>query len=224
MPRTARASVGGLCYHVINRGNAGREVFFKDGDYQAFLKAMGHASVEIAMPVLAYCLLPNHFHLVVWPREDGDLSRWMHWLLNAHVRRYHQHHGSSGHLWQGRYRAFPIEHDEHLLKVLRYVERNAVRARLVRQAQRWPWGSARYWAEPEGRPVYLAEGPVPRPPGWLEWVNRPLTTAELEAVRRSVQRGAPYGSPAWCEKTARRLGLEFTLRPRGRPRKVERAD
>jgi putative transposase len=224
MPRTARAAVGGICYHVINRGNARREVFLKEGDYEAFLKAMGHACVEIDMPVLAYCLLPNHFHLVLWPTEDGDLGRWMHWLLNAHVRRYHQHYQTSGHIWQGRYRAFPIEDDDHLLTVLRYVERNPVRAKLARQAERWPWGSARYAAETEGRPAYLSEGPVPRPRQWLQWVNQALTPAELELLRRSVNRGTPYGSPAWCERTARRLGLESTLRPRGRPRKAQEKD
>ena len=74
MPRTARASVGGVCYHVINRGNDRREVFLKDGDFQAFLKAIGHACIEIPMPVLGFCLMPNHFHLAVLPKSDGDLS------------------------------------------------------------------------------------------------------------------------------------------------------
>jgi REP-associated tyrosine transposase len=105
MPRTARASVGGLCYHVLNRGNARRDVFHKAGDYQAFLKAMADAGREVPMRVLAYCLMPNHFHLVLWPFGDGDLSRWMHWLMTAHVRRYHQHYHSSGHVWQGRFKA-----------------------------------------------------------------------------------------------------------------------
>ena len=78
LPRAPRASVGGICYHVMNRGNGRRAVFRNDGDYQAFLKAIGHACIEIPMPVLGFRLLPNHFHLVVWPKEDGDLSRWMH--------------------------------------------------------------------------------------------------------------------------------------------------
>jgi putative transposase len=137
MPRTARASVGGICYHVLNRGNGRQQVFFKDGDYAAFLKALTHACEQIPMRVLAYCLMPNHFHLVRWPREDGDLSAWMHWLANAHVRRYHQHYKGSGHLWQGRFKAFPIEQDEHLLTVIRYVERNPLRAALVESVEQW---------------------------------------------------------------------------------------
>jgi putative transposase len=219
MPRTARASVGGVCYHVINRGNDRREVFLKDEDYEAFLKAIGHASVEIPMPVLGFCLMPNHFHLAVLPKDDGDLSRWMHWLLNTHVRRYHKHYGGSGHIWQGRFKAFPIQEDEHLLTVLRYIERNPVRAKLVRRAERWHWSSARYWEAEEGRPSYLAAGPVARPRKWLDWVNQAVTVGELESIRRCVNRGTPYGSAPWMAATAERLGLEFTLRSRGRPRK-----
>ena len=219
MPRTARASVGGICYHVINRGNARRDVFLKDGDFQAFLKAIGHACIEIPMPVLGFCLMSNHFHLVVQPKDDGDLSRWMHWVLNTHVRRYHKHYHSSGHVWQGRFKAFPIEEDEHLLSVLRYAERNPLRAGLVRRAEQWRWSSARYWQEEEGRPSYLVAGPVKRPRHWLEWVNQPLTLKELAAIRHSVTRGTPYGGSAWVEHTAQRLGLESTLRPRGRPPK-----
>jgi len=221
MPRLARASVGGVCYHLLNRGNAGREVFAKDDDYLAFLKAIGHACVEVPMRVLGYCLMPNHFHLVAWPRHDGELSLWMHWLLNAHVRRYHKHHQSSGHLWQGRFKAFPIGEDEHLLTVLRYVERNPVRAGLVKKAENWKWSSAGLWTNEAARPGYLVAGPVERPQSWLPWVNRALTVAELEVLRRCVNRGTPYGNLRWAEKVAARLGIQATLRPRGRPRKVE---
>ena len=219
MPRAARASAGGVCYHVINRGNGRRQVFHKEGDYQAFLKALAHACIEIPMPVLGFCLMPNHFHLVVLPHEDGDLSRWMHWVQNTQVRRYHQHYHSSGHIWQGRFRAFPIQEDEHLLTVLRYVERNPVRANLVTRAEQWRWSSACCWPEPARRPSYLATGPVPRPQAWLEWVNQPLTAAELEALRRCVNRGTPFGSSGWVLQAAQRLHLESSLRPRGRPRK-----
>src|SRR5438128_1777621 len=181
MPRTARASVGGICYHVLNRGNDRREVFRKEGDYEAFLKALAHASIEIPMRVLALCLMPNHFHLVVWPKEDGELSRWMHWLLNTHVRRYHKHYHSSGHIWQGRFKAFPIQQDEHLLAVLRYVERNPLGPGLAKRAEQWRWSSARCWQDAALRPSYLQAGPVARPRNWLAWVHEP---------------GAPYLLPA----------------------------
>ena len=221
MPRTARASRGGYCYHVINRGTGRAQVFHKDGDYQAFVKLIGDACERLPMRVLGYCLMPNHFHLVLWPHKNGDLSRWMQWLLTAHVRRYHQHYHSSGHVWQGRFKAFPIEEDEHLLTVLRYIERNALRAELVRRAEAWRWSSLPLW-QAEDRPAYLDVGPVRRPKTWIDYVNTPLTDAELARLRRSVERGTPFGSADWTERTAKRLGLEASLRPRGRPRRVEK--
>jgi len=209
-----------MCYHVLNRGNGCAEVFHKDDDYSAFLKLLCQADERVPMRLLAYCLMPNHFHLVVWTLEDGDLGRWMQWLLTSHVRRYHRHYHSSGHVWQGRFKAFPIEEDEHLLRVMRYVERNTVRAKTIpiRRASRWPWSSIGDPPKDVQRPM-LHPGPVPRGDDWLRWVNAPQTEAELEALRECVSRGRPFGSESWQDQTAQRLGLEFSLRPRGRPRK-----
>jgi len=220
MPRTARAAVGGMCYHVLNRGNARAEVFHKEGDYAAFLKLLKEAGERVTMRLLAFCLMPNHFHLVLWPRGYDDLGRYMQWLSTSHVRRYHRHYGSSGHVWQGRYKAFPIQEDEHLLTVMRYVERNPVRAKTIpiRKAERWPWSSVGTPPRGVDKPP-LDAGAVPRGRDWLTWVNQPLTEEELSAVRESVVRGSPYGAKAWRQRTARRLGREFTLRPRGRPKK-----
>jgi putative transposase len=202
---------------VINRGNARGEVFHKDEDYAAFVGLLEQACERLPMRVLAYCVMPNHFHLVLWPHGDGDLSRWMQWLLTAHVRRYHRHYQGSGHVWQGRFKAFPIQQDEHLLTVLRYVERNPLRANLVARAQEWAWSSASQWGKQE-LPAYLHVGPVRYEGNWLMWVNRAQSDAEEAALRRCVARGTPYGGPAWQRLIARRLGLESSLRPRGRPR------
>jgi putative transposase len=220
MPRGARDALGGYCYHVLNRGNGRRTVFHKEGDFAAFLKLLREAGERLDVRLLAYCLLSNHFHLLLWPRQDGDLSAFMMWLTTAHVRRYHQHYHSSGHVWQGRFRSFPIQEDDHLLTVLRYIERNPVRAGLVARAQDWLWSSAA--PQRPGLPA-LAVGPVPRPADWLSYVNAPPTEAELEALRDCVRRRRPYGDEAWSLRTAREMGLEASLRPRGRPRK-ERAE
>lgn len=219
MPRTARASVGGYCYHIINRGNARAEVFHRDGDYHAFIELLRQASDRIPMRILAYCLMPNHFHLALWPHHDGDLSRWMQWLLTAHVRRYHTYHESNGHVWQGRFKAFPIEQDAHLLTVLRYVEQNPVRANLVPCAEDWRWSSARAWREPVRGPRVVA-GPVVRPQPWLDWVNEPMEETDVQRIRQSVHRGAPFGSGAWVALTAALFGLGASLRPIGRPQKL----
>jgi putative transposase len=219
MPRPKRATPGGYCYHVMNRGNARQEVFHKPADYAAFVRLFDAGQARCPMRVLAYCLMPNHFHLVLWPRQEGDLSRWMQWLLTTHVRRYHEHHHSSGHVWQGRFKAFPIEKDDHLLTVLRYVERNPLRAGLVSSVDGWPWSSLAIFPQAE-RPAWYSDGPVPRGRNWLAHVAQPQTDVELLALRRCVNRGSPFGTEAWQSRTVANLHLESTLRPRGRPRRI----
>ena len=218
MPRTARASAADYCYHVLNRGNGRSEVFHKVSDYAAFLDMVAAACARLPMRVLGYCVMPNHFHLVIRPRGDGDLGRWMQWLLTTHVRRYRRHYGSSGHVWQGRFKAFPCQDDDHLLTVLRYVERNALRAGLVTRAEDWPHGSLRAARAPVA--VELEPGPIPRDAAWIARVNLPMSEAELAAMRHCVARGTPYGSIIWTTLTAETLGLESSLRPRGRPKKI----
>jgi putative transposase len=201
----------------MNRGNGRRTVFHKDGDFDAFRKLLGEAAARTDMRLLAYCLMPNHFHLTLWPRRDGDLSDYMMWLLTAHVRHYHQHYHSSGHVWQGRFRAFPIEEDDHLLTALRYIERNPVRAGVVASAQDWLWSSA---APATALQPIIDPGPVIRPEHRLDQVNVPQTEAEVERLREHLRRNRPYGHPNGMEQTAKRLGLEASLRPRGRPKKL----
>jgi len=215
MPRNPRVSLGGYCYHVLNRGNGRRTIFRKDGDYAAFMTLLREAGQRTPVRLLAWCLMPNHFHLALWPRGDGDLSAYMMWLLTAHVRRYHQHYHSSGHVYQGRFRSFPIQEDDHLLTVLRYIERNPVRTGPVERTEQWRWSSAA--PAQAGKPP-LDPGPVPRPATWLEHVQAPQTEAELEALRESIRRRRPYGQSGWSERTAQALGLQSSLRPRGRPR------
>ena len=219
MARTARASVGGICYHVINRGNRRATVFHCSADYWTFIALMGRACNRLPMRVVSYCLMPNHFHLVLWPHRDGDLSRWMQWLLTAHVRRYHRIRGSTGRVWQGRFKAFPIQNDRHLLTVMRYVERNPVRANLVANAIDWYWSSARGISDKQIPDTILDAGPITRPEDWLAIVDSPESEAELTALRRCTSRNSPFGDRQWRVSTAKRLGLESSLRPIGRPKK-----
>jgi putative transposase len=219
MPRSLRQSLGGYCYHVFNRGNARQTVFHKPEDYDAFLKAMRHATDQVPMRLLAACLMPNHFHLVVWPEKDGDLSRWMQWLTSTHVRRYHKHHDSSGHVWQGRFKAFAIQDDDHLLTVFRYVERNPVRAGLCKRSTDWRWSSAR-WRKFGNEEIPLASGPVPLPNDWSKRVDTAHLEVEYEVLRRCIERNRPYGSTPWTTKTAKALGATSSLGELGRPKKA----
>jgi putative transposase len=221
MGRARRIAHGDLIYHVINRANARRVIFTRDPDYRAFERAMVHAQDRFEMRILAYCLMPNHWHLVLWPRRDGDLSSFMRLLTLTHAQRWHAHQQSAGtgHLYQGRFKSFVVDTDSYLLAVCRYVERNALRARLVERAEEWPWSSLwRLQSRGSKDRPSLSDWPVPRPRDWLALVNGEESDAELHALRQCVKRGTPYGNPRWTTEIAKRLGLESTLRSRGRPR------
>ena len=139
MPRSPRALADGCVYHVMNRGNGKQQVFHKDQDYRSFIKLMSKVQTRNRLDIFAYCVMPNHFHLLLLPKKGQDMSRWMHWLMTTHVRCYHEHHESSGHIWQGRYKCSLVQNDHHLLTVTRYIERNPVRAGLAETWQEYPY-------------------------------------------------------------------------------------
>jgi putative transposase len=218
MPRTSRRLAGGWVYHVINRGNDKKTVFHKRSDYEAFLDLMVSAKERYPLKLFAYCLMPNHFHFVVSPDEGETLSSWMQWLMTTHVRRYNQHYERNGHLWQGRFKSFPVQDDDHFLVLMRYVEGNPVRSGLVLTARDWTWSSH---GENAGEwPRHLTDNP-PRvlPERWTRYVDTPWETSKLDYVRHCVNRQAPFGSDIWREKISKEFNLESTIRPRGRPKK-----
>jgi putative transposase len=208
-------------YHTLNRANARLPIFDNDDDYIAFERVLAQAVARYDMRLLAYCLMPNHFHLLLWPREDGDLSLFMRWLTVTHTQRWHAHRktAGTGHLYQGRFKSFPVQSDEHFLTVYRNVERNALRANLVRRAEDWEWSSlgARR-AKDDADRTALSPWPIDRPRDWTARVDRAFGPKE-EAVLGSIERGQPFGSAPWQAEVAARLGLASLFRPRGRPRK-----
>ena len=222
MPRKARVAPGGLVYHVLNRAVARLPLFQKDGDYEAFERVLARALEEHPTRLLAYCIMPNHWHLVLWPRKDGELTAFVRWLTHTHTMRWHAHYHTSGtgHLYQGRFKSFPIAADDHFLNVVRYVERNALRANLVQRAEQWRFGSLWRRLHPNAQPPFAFDAwPIPQPAHWTRLVNQPLSETEMKAIRQAVVRGSPFGPDLWQKQVARRLGLQYTLRPRGRPKK-----
>jgi len=215
-----------MVFHALNRGNGRMEIFEDEADYAAFERVMQREIERSGMRLLAYCLMPNHWHLVLWPRGDGDMGRFMQRLTTTHVRRWHEHRQTVGygHLYQGTYKSFPVATDEHLLALCRYVERNALRANLVDRAQAWRWCSL--WRRRHPKVVdevpALSRWPVDVPRDWVRRVNRAQSDREVEAIQRSIQRGRPFGSPHWQTRIARQLDMTHTLRPRGRPRKKKK--
>ena len=222
MGRPIRTVAGGLVYHVLNRANARMRIFDKAKDYEAFEQTLVEAVRRVKMRLLAYCVLPNHWHLVLWPREDGDLSAFVGWLTLTHTQRWHahRHSGGSGHVYQGRFKSFLVASDDYLWAVCRYVERNALRAGLCERAEHWQWSSLwrRAFGDAECR-VVLSKWPIEVPKDWVRRVNRAESPRELEALRRCVNRGQPFGSEDWVQRMTKRFALDAAFRPRGRPRK-----
>jgi len=179
---------------------------------------MKEAKKRYPLNIYAYCLMPNHFHFVLMADQPNHLSKWMHWLLTTHARRYHYFYETSGHIWQSRFKSFIIQNDEHLITVLRYVEGNPARAKLVLSSKEWLWSSHRKRIGKESEKI-LDRLPIQLPSNWTEYIDKHLTCVELENLRQSVNRQAPFGDIEWQKKTSQQLGLEQTLRPRGRPKR-----
>jgi len=217
MPRTARAIVADGCYHVLNRANHKARIFHERADYEQFLTIIERAQDRLTVPLLAVCLMPNHVHFVVRPAAAGDLADWMHWVFTTHVRWHHAKYSTTGRLWQGRYKAFAVQEDHHLLTLMRYVERNALRAGLVERAEDWEWGSLA-WRSARHSSIELAESPVTLPSYWRHYVNEPQSAVELAEIRTCANRQRPFGGEDWVAKQVDELGLESSVTPVGRPR------
>lgn len=220
MPRVKRTDVGEYVYHVINRANARVQIFDNNNDYQLFENILEEAVEKFDMRFLSYCIMPNHWHLVLYPKNDGDLARFMGWLTNTHTRRWHTEKGTigQGHLYQGRYKSFLCQDDNHFLTLARYVERNAKKANLVEKAEDWRWSSV--WRR-ENRTIekkqFLSTWPVSAPKDYLNWLNQAQTIEEEEAIERSITKGNPYGGDGWVDSVVKKFGLGQTLRIIGRP-------
>ena len=222
MARSARNAPGGLIYHVLNRSVGRMHMFRRDGDFEAFVRVMIEAQHRHPIKILSYVIMSNHWHFVVWPEREGQLTDFFRWLAHTHAMRWRvsQRTVGYGHLYQGRFKSFPVQCDEHFLTVCRYVERNALAAKLVSRAQDWRWSSL--WTRmhrEDAANALLSPWPVDRPTDWIGQVNQPLTARELEHIRTSLDRGRPYGSDQWTGRMVKQLGLEHSVRSEGRPAK-----
>ena len=220
MPRHARVAVADTIYHVINRANGRVPIFNVDKAYEHFESLLHEAKELTGMRILAYCIMPNHFHFILYPRTDTNLSEFMRWLTTTHVRQYRAVTETIGygHLYQDRYKSFPVETNAYALTLVRYVEQNPLRAKLVQRAEQWRWSSL--WRREKGTPMQrklLHTLPIELPRNYLESVNTILSKDDLTSIRQSVNKGKPYGTVPWVESTIDRFGLMFTQRGPGRP-------
>ncbi|NNM86160.1 MAG: hypothetical protein HKL96_10450 [Phycisphaerales bacterium] len=228
MARKARHCPGGYVYHVLNRA-AGRITLFRSPeDYAAFARIMVEAHARVPLRIVSWCLMKNHWHFVVWPRGEQDVTNYFRFLTHTHAMRWRVARGTVGWgpLYQGRFKSFPVQSGSHVPMVCRYVERNALTAGVVKRAEDWRWGSLwlrrqKQMDEPtRALREMLSAGPAGRWPelkGWTQTVNRLQTKGELAQLEASETRGRPLGDEAWLGKMVRQGGLEHTVRPEGRP-------
>ncbi len=223
MPRAARQCPGGYAYHIWNRGAGRLRLFKKPEDYLAFERILLEAHQRHPIDLLDWCLMPNHWHFVVFAATDGQVTDFFRWLTHTHAMRAitHRRVMGMGPLYQGRFKSLPVQCDEHLLTLLRYVQRNPLRAKLVTEAGQWRWsGEAIRQQGPGELRAIIADWPVARPRHWFRWVNESMDEKQTRQVRECIRRSRPLGDPTWTDQVARSLSLQWTLRPRGGQRKV----
>src|SRR3989344_5781606 len=218
MPRAPRVDVGWEIYHVINRANGRQTIFNTADEYRHFHNLLKEACNREGMRVLAYVVMPNHWHFVLHPREDGDLSLFMQWLTLTHTQQYRVKTETIGygHIYQGRYKSFLVSDDHYLLTVIKYVEQNPLRARMVKRVEEWQWGSAyeRLQDLPKERQI-LSKPPINLPRPYISWINTPTNEEKLIEVRTAVNKSKPFGTMKWSERMIERFGLELTTRTPG---------
>jgi putative transposase len=225
MGRLPRAIDEGLVYHAVNRGNNRGDVFGDDADREAFLEALARTQARYPFHLFGYCLMTNHFHLLLRPGTGQSVSRILQSLTVAHTWRYHKRHRTSGHVWQGRFKSPVIQDDLHLLVVLRCIEANPVRARIVSDPGDYRWSSFRLHGLGEHDPLLspfpeweeLGRTEAERRKRWRAKVSTQQGEGERTGVRDSLRSGRPFGAPEWTERTAERLHIDLNPRPRGRP-------
>jgi len=220
MPRLARVAVGGQIYHVLNRAAGRRKLFSSSADYAAFQRCLADAATSVpGCRVLGYAIMPDHFHLILWPKKTGELSAFMRKTSLPHAVRWNSSHKTIGQgpIYQGRFKSFIVA-ESHLPKLLHYVLRNPVRSKLAKTPGAWPWTSATTAPAKGAHPVTLAKPPSPLPATFKKTLDSAESPEDLTAIRKSVVRGSPFGTDEFVKKTAGKLGLQSTLRARGRPR------
>lgn len=218
MARLARVVVPGVPHHITQRGNRRQATFFNEADYAAYLELMTDWCGRCGVAVWAYCLMPNHVHLIVVPESEDGLRRGIGEAHRRYSRRINFREGWRGHLWQGRFASFPMD-ESHLMLAARYVELNPVRAKLCRAPWRWRWSSAA--AHVAGRSDILVDvAPMlGRVDDWREYLAAGVEPEQAALLRRHERTGRPLGSSVFLKRLEGRLGRTLRKKTPGRKSK-----
>jgi len=222
MPRQPRLDIAGEIYHVINRANARMQIFNRPGDYKAVINTLLEIKTKIPLQIYSFCIMPNHWHFAVKPNQDGDMGRFFGKFTQAVTQRWHAYHhtAGSGHLFQGRFKSFLVENDAYFLQLMKYIEANPLRAKLVERAEQWQWGSLNIRNINSSLASSLLDSwPLDMPTGYLVQVNQPLPKAVHERITHSIVKSTPLGGDEWVLRKVKEFQLEYTIRNPGRQSK-----
>jgi putative transposase len=223
MARLARVVAPNLPHHVIQRGVRSMAIFATDEDREGYVTLLAEFAGRYKLGIWAWCLMTNHVHLVVVPERKDSLARAVGEAHRRYTRRINLREAVRGHLFQERFHSFPIQADGHLLAVVRYVERNPMRAKMVVHAEDYSWSSARYHVA--GRVDRLVKSSPIRGmvKDWRRFLRGDEARTEVDTIRQHVRTGRPWGATPWVKKLEGRLGRPLLPRiggwPRGRSRK-----
>ena len=219
MARIARIVVPGHPHHVTQRGNRRLEVFFGADDYRAYRRLFGEYCARAGVAVWAYCLMPNHVHLILTPEHPDALRAALGEAHRRYTRRINFRHGWRGHLWQERFHSFAMDED-YLLACARYVELNPVRAGLVKRAEDWPWSSARAHLAAVDDGLVMVEPLLAREAAWRSFLDSGVEAAAMDSLRQHSRTGRPAGSESYLDAVEAILQRPVKPRRPGRPRKT----
>jgi len=217
MPRLARLVVPGIPHHVTQRGNRRQRTFFGDGDYRLYVRLLREGCARAGTRVWAWCLMPNHVHLILVPAHEDGLRAAIGEAHRRYTRFVNEREGWRGHLWQERFVSFPMD-EKWLIACARYVELNPVRAGLVQRPEGWRWSSARAHLGIAGDGLTETAPLLDRIGDWRALLDGGIEEAAREAIRAGERSGRPLGGEAFVERLERALGREVRPRRRGRPR------
>jgi putative transposase len=220
MPRKRRITKGGIVYHVLNRANRRLRIFKRALDFVAFENVLSEGVERFGMRICGYCIMSNHWHMLLWPPADDTMVDFMRWITLTHTQRWHAAHGTTGtgHVYQGPYKSFPVQSNWRYLKAMQYIESNPIRAGIVDNAADWQWSSfVHRIGKGSAKPFRLDHGPISLSKNWPQIVNQPLEQGQTDELANCINRGAPFGQKEWTAEIAEQLNLQSTLRKRGRP-------
>ena len=219
MARLARLVVPGLPHHITQRGNRRQQTFFCDEDYAAYVELMADWCKERGVEIWAYCLMPNHVHLIAFPRSEGGLGRAIGEAHRRYTRRINFREKWRGYLWQGRFASFVMD-EPYLLAAARYVELNPVRAGLALDAAAWPWSSAKSHLSGRDDRLVRVAPMLAMVASWRGLLDSAIREEELRDLREHSRTGCPLGNTTFVDRLERSVGRILRPRKAGRPSKL----